>query len=144
MDTKNRILVDISRTILIGLGLPKKFWAEAVNTACYVTTGFLIRSMLKKTRYELLNNKKPKLDYLRAYRCNLFFLNNDKDDLRKFDPKSDERVFVGYSSTGKVNRVFNKRALYVEESVHVIFDELRSKEDLRYKDDTKLEELYQI
>lgn len=50
-------------------------------------------------------------------------LNNGKDNLGKFDARSDEGAFMGYSSTSKAYRVLNKRTLCVEESVHVKFDE---------------------
>ena len=49
--------------------------------------------------------------------------NNGKDNLGKFDSKSDEAIFLGYSLTSKAYRVFNKRTLVVEESIHVAFDE---------------------
>jgi len=52
--------------------------------------------------------------------------NNGKDDLGKFDPRSDEAIFIGYSSHSKAYKVFNKRTLCVEESVHVLFDESNS------------------
>ena len=79
--------------------------------------------MLNKTPYELLNNKKPMLNYLRAFGYKCFVLNNGKDDLGKFDPRSDEGVFVGYSSSSKDYRIFNKRTQCIEESIHVVFDE---------------------
>ncbi|KAK8621924.1 hypothetical protein V6N13_097552 [Hibiscus sabdariffa] len=41
----------------------------------------------------------------------------------KFDAKSDEAIFLGYSLTSKAYRVFNKRTLVVEESIHVVFDD---------------------
>ena len=50
-------------------------------------------------------------------------MNNGKDNLGKFDAKSYESIFLGYSLTSKAFRVFNKRTLVVEESIHVIFDE---------------------
>ena len=50
-------------------------------------------------------------------------MNNDKERLEKFDVKSDEAIFFGYSSSSKAFRVFNKRTLVVEESIHVVFDE---------------------
>ena len=51
---------------------------------------------------------------------------NTKDNLRKFDSKADEGIFLGYSTFRKVYRVFNKRTLVVEESMHVVFDESNS------------------
>ena len=47
---------------------------------------------------------------------------NGKDNLRKFDAKSDEGIVIGYSSQSKAYRVFNKRTLVVEESIHAVFD----------------------
>ncbi|XP_070036121.1 uncharacterized protein [Nicotiana tomentosiformis] len=49
--------------------------------------------------------------------------NNDKDSLGNFDPISDEGVFLGYSSHSKAYKIYNKRTMCVEESVHVVFDE---------------------
>ncbi|KAH9697097.1 hypothetical protein KPL71_023471 [Citrus sinensis] len=45
------------------------------------------------------------------------------DNLGKFDPKSDVGIFLGYSNSSKAYRVYNKRTLVVEESMHVTFDE---------------------
>ena len=49
-------------------------------------------------------------------------MNNGKDSLGKFDAKSDEAIFLDYSTSSKAFRVFNKRTLIVEESIHVAFD----------------------
>ena len=52
-----------------------------------------------KTTYEIWKGKKPNISY--------FILNNDKDNLGKFDAKSDVGIFLGYSTTSKAYRVFN-------------------------------------
>ncbi|XP_021718849.1 uncharacterized protein LOC110686539 [Chenopodium quinoa] len=36
VERKNRTLEEMARTMLIASGLPRNFWAEAVNTACYI------------------------------------------------------------------------------------------------------------
>ena len=41
----------------------------------------------------------------------------------KFDTRSDERIFLGYSSTSKAYRVYNKRTMKVMETVNVVIDE---------------------
>ena len=41
----------------------------------------------------------------------------------KFDTRSDERIFLGYSSTSKAYRVYNKRTIKVMETVNVVIDE---------------------
>ena len=49
-------------------------------------------------------------------------LKNRKDSLGKFDAKSDEGIFLGYSLQSKTFRIYNKRTMIIEESIHVAFD----------------------
>ena len=53
VERKNRSIQEMARTMLNENSLPKYFWAEAVNTACYVLNRVLIRPNLNKTPYEL-------------------------------------------------------------------------------------------
>ncbi|WJZ90882.1 hypothetical protein VitviT2T_009997 [Vitis vinifera] len=122
VERKNRTLQEMARTMLNENNLPKYFWAEAVNTSCYVLNRILLRPILKKTPYELWKNKKPNISYFKVFGCKCFILNT-KDNLGKFDAKSDVGIFLGYSTSSKAFRVFNKRTMVVEESIHVIFDE---------------------
>ena len=46
-----------------------------------------------------------------------------KDNLRKFDAKSYEAIFVAYSNTSKDYRVFIRSTLTIKESIHVKFKE---------------------
>ena len=103
--------------------LPKYFWAEAINTTCYILNRVLVRPLLTKTPYELWNNKKPNVSYFKVFGCKCFIL-NEKDALGKFDTKSNERIFPGYSLISKAFRIFNKRTLIIEESIHVVFNEI--------------------
>ena len=41
----------------------------------------------------------------------------------KFDSRSDEGIFLGYSSTSKAYRVYNKRTMKVMETMNVVIDE---------------------
>ena len=118
-ERKNRTLIDMSRTMLTENNLPGYFWAEAVSTACYVSNRALVRSTIKKTPYELIKGRKPNVAYFRAFGCRCYILNNGKSNIGKFDSRSDEGIFLGYSDRSKAYRVFNKRTLVVEESVHV-------------------------
>ncbi|GJT81906.1 retrovirus-related pol polyprotein from transposon TNT 1-94 [Tanacetum coccineum] len=55
--------------------------------------------------------------------CNACFILNTKDYLTKFDPKSYESIFLGYSQNSKACIIFNKHTRKVEESLNVRFDE---------------------
>lgn len=89
----------------------------------HVLNRILIRPILDKTPYALLNGKKPNLSHLHVFGWKYFVLNNGKDNLDKFDAKAGEGTFLGYSQSSKAYRVYNKRLLIIEESVHVTFDE---------------------
>jgi len=108
------------------MSLPKYFWMDAINTACHVLNRIVIRPILYMTPYELLKGRNPNLSYLRVFGSKCFILNSGKDKLGKFDAKAGEGIFLGYSSTSKSYRVYNKRTLVVEEFVHVAFDETPS------------------
>ena len=90
----------MARTMLNESNLPKYFWAEAVNTSCYVLNRILLRPILKKTPYEIWKNKKPNISYFKVFGCKCFIL-NIKDNLGKFDAKSDVGIFLGYSTSNK-------------------------------------------
>ncbi|GJY81087.1 putative ribonuclease H-like domain-containing protein [Tanacetum coccineum] len=94
-ERKNRTLIEAARTMLADSKLPTTFWAEAVNTSCYVHNRVLVIKPYNKTPYELFN-------------C-------------KFDGKADEGFFVGYSVNSKEFRVFNSRTKIVEETLHITF-----------------------
>ena len=82
-----------------------------------------IKPILKKTLYELYKDRKPNISNCRAFGCKFYDLNNGNDNLGKFDLKSDKGIFLGYFSSRKSYRIYNKRTLGVEESIHVNFNE---------------------
>ncbi|GJZ71971.1 ribonuclease H-like domain-containing protein [Tanacetum coccineum] len=57
---------------------------------------------------------------MRPFGCPLTILNT-LDSLGKFDGKSDEGYLLGYSTTSKAFRVYNKRTKRVEENLHIDF-----------------------
>ncbi|KAD7116749.1 hypothetical protein E3N88_04017 [Mikania micrantha] len=122
VERKNRTLIEAARTMLADSGLPLTFWAEAVNTACYVQNRVLVNQRWLKTPYEVLHTLTPLISFFRAFGCPCYILNT-KDPLKKFDSKVDAGYFVGYSSTCKAYRVFNCRTKIVEETLHVKFNE---------------------
>ncbi|GKE24748.1 putative ribonuclease H-like domain-containing protein, partial [Tanacetum coccineum] len=121
-ERKNRTLIEAARTMLADSKLPTTFWAEAVNTACYVQNRVLVIKPHNKTPYELFLGRKPALSFMRPFGCPVTILNTI-DHLGKFDGKADEGFFIGYSTNSKAFRVFNSRTRIVEENLHVKFSE---------------------
>nr|GEW16782.1 retrovirus-related Pol polyprotein from transposon TNT 1-94 [Tanacetum cinerariifolium] len=101
-ERKNRTLIEAARTMLADSLLPIPFWAEAVNTACYVQNRVLVTKPQNKTPYELLHGRTPSIGFMRPFGCPVTILNT-LDSLGKFDGKVDEGFLVGYSSSGSIN-----------------------------------------
>ncbi|GJX88801.1 putative ribonuclease H-like domain-containing protein [Tanacetum coccineum] len=121
-ERRNRTLIEAARTMLADSKLPTTFWAEAVNTACYVQNRVLVVKPHNKTPYELFHGRTPTLSFMRPFGCPVTILNTI-DHLGKFDGKADEGFFVGYSLNSKAFRVFNSRTRIVEENLHIRFSE---------------------
>ncbi|GJU85027.1 ribonuclease H-like domain-containing protein [Tanacetum coccineum] len=121
-ERRNMTLIEAARTMLTDSKLPTTFWAEAVNTACYVQNRVLVVKPHNKTPYELFHGRTPTLSFMRPFGCPVTILNTI-DHLGKFDGKADEGFFVGYSLNSKAFRVFNSRTRIVEENLHIRFSE---------------------
>ncbi|GJS36657.1 retrovirus-related pol polyprotein from transposon TNT 1-94 [Tanacetum coccineum] len=65
-------------------------------------------------------SKPHSISFMDRSRCPLTILNT-LDPLGKFDGKSDEGYLLGYSTTSKAFRVYNKRTKRVEENMHIDF-----------------------
>ena len=66
--------------------------------------------------------RKPNMKYFRIFGSTCFIL-KDRENMGKFDSRSDERIFLGYSSTSKAYRVYNKKIKKVMETINVVIDE---------------------
>nr|GFA18064.1 putative ribonuclease H-like domain-containing protein [Tanacetum cinerariifolium] len=121
-ERKNRTLIKAARTLLTDSLLLIPFWAEAVNTACYVQNRVLVTKPHNKTPYELLHGRLPSIVFMRPFSCPVIILNT-LDPLGKFQGKVDEGFLVGYSVCSKAFRVFNSSTHIVQETLHVNFME---------------------
>nr|GEU72525.1 putative ribonuclease H-like domain-containing protein [Tanacetum cinerariifolium] len=119
-ERKSRTHIEAAKTMLADSLLPIPFWAEAVNTACYVQNKVLVTKPHNKTPYELLHGQTPSIGFMRPFGCPVTILNT-LDPLGKFEGKVDEGFLVGYAVNSKSFRVFNGRTHIVQETLHVNF-----------------------
>jgi hypothetical protein len=122
VERKNRTLLDMARTMLDEYKTLDRFWAEAINTACYSINRLYLHRILKKTSYELLTGKNPNVSYFRVFGSKCFILVK-RGRKSKFAPKVTEGFLLGYDSNTRAYRVFNKSAGLVEVSCDILFDE---------------------
>jgi hypothetical protein len=122
VERKNITLLDMARTMLDEYKTSDRFWAEAINTACYAINRLYLHRILKKTSYELLTGKKPNVSYFRVFGSKCFILVK-RGRKSKFAPKAVEGFLLGYDSNTRTYRVFNKSTGLVEVSCDIVFDE---------------------
>jgi hypothetical protein len=122
VERKNRTLLDMARTMLDEYKTPDRFWAEAINTACYSINRLYLHRILKKTSNELLTGKKPNVSYFRVFGSKCFILIK-RGRKSKFASKAVEGFLLGYDSNTRTYRVFNKSTGLVEVSCDIVFDE---------------------
>jgi transposase InsO family protein len=60
VERKNCSLCEMARTMLDEHRTPRRYWAEAVNTACHVVNWIFLRAFLNKMCYELMHGRAPR------------------------------------------------------------------------------------
>ncbi|KAK0594125.1 hypothetical protein LWI29_032791 [Acer saccharum] len=126
VERKNRVLQEMARVMLLSNNVPRNLWAKAVNTACYIGNQVFLRPGTRQTLYELWKGRKPNVSYFHTFGSKCHIL-NDRDQLGKFDAKSDEGIFIGYALNSRACIVFNLKTRTVMESSNVVIDDTRLK-----------------
>nr|GFC51383.1 ribonuclease H-like domain-containing protein [Tanacetum cinerariifolium] len=105
-------LIEAARTMLADSLLHSLFWAEAVDTACYVKNRVLVTKTQNKTPYELLNGRTPSIGFMRPFGCLVTILNIldslefedlSNDNINEVNPIDSPVPAVGQISTNNTN-----------------------------------------
>ena len=100
-----------------------------MNISCHIGNRIYFREGTKKTSYEIWKEKKLKVKYFRVFGSKCYIL-NDRENPGKFNAKSDEGIFLGYSTNSRAYKVFNKCTKTVMESINVVIDDTISEKDI--------------
>jgi hypothetical protein len=87
-------LCEMAQTMLDEHWTPRRFWAEAVSTACYVSNRIYLTVHKKKTCDELMHGRKPKVSPFHVFGCKCFILKKWRK-LDKFEARSVDGIFFG-------------------------------------------------
>ena len=120
----NRSLMEMARCMMIASGAPKTFWAEAVNTACYLKNSCPSRALNYEIPIALWENRALTFDDLnkiKTFGCRVW---THIDNTRKLDAKAEEYAFLGYEvGTSGGLRVFSLHKGKILIRNHGIFEE---------------------
>jgi hypothetical protein len=98
---------------------PRRFRANAISTACYISNRIFVRSILNFTPFELLFGCEPSVSHLKPFACKCFILKCG--NLDKFESRSSDGILLGYTPHGRSYRVFNLETNTIVESCDVTF-----------------------
>ncbi|GJX75491.1 transposable element [Tanacetum coccineum] len=122
----NRTLLERTRCLLLNAGLDRSFWAEALNTTCYLVNRSPATAIDCKTPIEVWTGKPADYSKLRVFGCPAYYhvsdevilsrdVTFDEDHLFRLKPDSVESKFEEGASE-KVEHVA-KQVEYVEHEV---------------------------
>ena len=118
----NRTLTERARSMRIHAGLPKQFWAEAVNTAAYLINRGPSVPLEHRIPEEVWSEKEVKLSHLKVFGC-VSYVHISDQARGKLDPKSLKCTFIGYGGDEFGYKFWNDQTKKVIRSRDVIFNE---------------------
>ena len=121
-ERQNRTLMEMVRSMLASSKLPRRFWAEALNTATYLRNRCPTRALEGITPVELLTGNKPMVGHLKVFGC-AAYCHVPNDEQRKLDSKSRKCIFLGYSENQKGYRLYDLERKRIVNSRDVVFNE---------------------
>jgi hypothetical protein len=101
-------------------GTPRRFWADAISTACDVSNRIFLHPILLLTPFELRFGRKPSVSHFRPFGCKCFVLKCE--NLDKFESRSFDGILLRYTPHGRSYRVYIFETNTVVESCDVTFD----------------------
>jgi hypothetical protein len=114
VEQKNHTLVEMTRTMLDEHRTPRRFWADAISTACYISNRIFLRSILHLTPFEFCFGRKSSVSHFSPFGCKCFVLKYG--NLDKFESRSFDDILLGYTPHGRSYRVYNVETNTVVES----------------------------
>jgi hypothetical protein len=99
VERKNRTLVEMARMILDEHRTPRRFWTDAISTACYISNQIFLHSILHLTPFELHFGRKLSVSHFSPFRCKCFVLK--RRNLDKFESRSFDGILLGYTPHGR-------------------------------------------
>ena len=97
----NQTLLERARCMLSNAGLARRFWVEAIHTACYLINRGPHTGIHLKTPCEMWSGKPADYSNLKFFGCPVYYHINEG----KLEPRAKKGVFLGYGDGVKGYRI---------------------------------------
>uniref|UniRef100_A0A2N9IB18 CCHC-type domain-containing protein n=1 Tax=Fagus sylvatica TaxID=28930 RepID=A0A2N9IB18_FAGSY len=122
----NRTIIETARCLRLNAELPKIFWAEAVDMACYIINRSPRVALDGKVAEEVWTGQEVDYSFMRIFGCPAY-VHISGEDRSKLDPKSKKCIFLGFKKGVKGYKLWDPVAQKVVISRDVVeLDELES------------------
>jgi hypothetical protein len=88
----------MARTMLNEHRTSRRFWVDAISTACYISNQIFLRSIVHLTPFELCFGCRPSVFHLMPFGCKCFVLKCG--NLDKFESCSFVGILLGHTPHG--------------------------------------------
>jgi hypothetical protein len=121
-ERKNRHILEVARSLMFTMNVPKFLWSEVVLIATYLINHTPSRVLSIKTPCEMLWGENKFVVPPKVFGCTCF-VRDHRPSVGKLDPRAVKCIFVGYSTGQKGYKCWSpsERRLFV--SMDVIFRE---------------------
>ncbi|RVW87157.1 Retrovirus-related Pol polyprotein from transposon TNT 1-94 [Vitis vinifera] len=143
-ERKNRHLLEVARSLMFSMNVPKLFWGQAVLTAAYLINRMPSRVLKFQTPCQTLLKSFPTTRLISTVPPKIFgcsvFVHINQQHRSKLDPRSLKCIFLGYSSNKKGYKCYSPVTRKFYNSMDVTFFETQSyypKNDIQGENSTQ-------
>lgn len=99
-ERKNRHMLDVARSLMFTMNVPKTYWGNAILTAAYLTNQMPLQVIDFRSLCELLQGTCSFIIPPKIFGC-VCFVHNHRRAISKLDPRTLKCIFIRYSATQK-------------------------------------------
>jgi hypothetical protein len=119
-ERKNRIVMNLVRSMLLEKKIPKTFWPEAVNWTIYVLNRCPTFAVKDMTPEEVWSGVKPSIEHFRVFGC-VAHIHIPDARRTKLENKNLYYVLLGVSQESKSYKLYDPAAKKIVTSRDIIF-----------------------
>jgi hypothetical protein len=120
----NKNFITKALAFLQNAHLPKSLWGEAIKTVYYLKNRSPSSALSGYTPYEKARNEKPNISHFRIFNS-LAYTHVLKEKRTKLMSHTNLGVFVGYTDTARLVRIYNPISRTVKEYRDVVINKTK-------------------